>query len=773
MAFHACLDLQSIVESRLQTKGIWQADSEPVEGTGGFSPTGGCIRTLMDDLNAIIELEEERSARITGEMRATLAAEEADCQQKARELAELKRQKLEAAGWQEKREIDDQLERCRARYALRQYQDPKVLNQPYFGVLELEDDGLGSLSYCLGSQSFFDRSRKALVIDWREAPISRLYYEYEADELYEEEIRGRERSGRVRTKRRVDTTGGSLHRIMERGILLVRDHDGSWHRADETGAVARKEETGDHRLPEITALISREQFHAITRPESGIVLLQGGAGSGKTTVGLHRIAYLAYQDPARFDPRRTLVVMFNRALQRYISAVLPGLGVGSEALIETYHSWAVRRFRAAGINITFHAGEAPPDVTRLKKQAVMLALVDRYLERLLKESREWLLNELNRSRDPDCGQISSIVQGVRNTAAFSRLLNIHPCFTAASQPTARRLAIRRLQQRFADHVQDLHAALMERELIVEVLQQAGIEVSAETVDQLVSWQAALRDRRRIDFADTGILLRLMQQKGSAAACPGYAHLMVDEAQDLSEVELATLLNAADDHQSITICGDMAQKIKSEVGFDDPDGFAGFIRRQQHGGAPKVHADTLVVGYRATRQIMELAWHVLGEHGPMKVPREGERVAIIRTQNHAETVARAGAILEAYTRQRPNALVCVISRYKADADRLFRDLKRFGLQNLRRHSRDDFAFEPGIVITNAHQVKGLEFSAVLIINPGVSQYRDDAESRMLLHVVMTRAADRLWLIGHQPMAYGIESRFTISPGSLAGTPVTPL
>ena len=717
----------------------------------------------MDDLSAIIQLEEERIDRITGEMRATLAAEEADIRQKARELAELKRQRLEASGWREKREIDDQIERCRTRYTLRQYQDPKALNQPYFGVLELEDDGLGSLSYCLGSQSFFNRGGKALVIDWRDAPISRLYYEYEADELYEEEIRGRERSGRVRTKRQLETTGGALRKIMDRGVLLVRHQDGSWHRADDAGAVARKEEKGDHRLPEITALISREQFHAITRPESGTVLLQGGAGSGKTTVGLHRIAYLAYQDPERFDPRRILVVMFNRALQRYISGVLPGLGVGPEVLIETYHSWAVRRFRTASISITFHSGETPPEVTRLKKQAVMLGLIDRYLDRLLNESREWLLNELHQSQDPDCGQISGIVQSVANAAAFFRLLTTHPCFTATTQPAARKLAARRLQQRFANHVQDLHAALTARELIVEVLQQAGLEVPAETVDQLVLWQATLRDRRRIDFADTGILLRLMQQKGVAAACPGYAHIMVDEAQDLSEVELATLLNAADDHQSITICGDMAQKIKGDVCFDDPGGFAGFIRRQQrHTGASKVHADTLVVGYRATRQIMELAWHVLGEHGPMRVPREGQPVAIIRTQNHPETVAGAGAILEAYTRERPNALACVISRYKADANRIFRDLNQLGLQNLRRHSRDDFSFEPGIVVTNAHQVKGLEFSAVLVINPGISQYRDDPESRMLLHVVITRAADRLWLVGHQPMAYGIEDQFT--PGS---------
>ncbi len=149
-------------------------------------------------------------------MRATLASEEADRRQKDQELAELKRQKLEAIGWREKREFDEQIERSRARYALRHYQDARALNQPYFGILELEDDDLGALSYCIGPQSFFDRSGKALVIDWRDAPISRLYYEYEAGELYEEEIRKRERTGVVRTKRQVDTTGGELRKIKER-----------------------------------------------------------------------------------------------------------------------------------------------------------------------------------------------------------------------------------------------------------------------------------------------------------------------------------------------------------------------------------------------------------------------------------------------------------------------------------------------------------------------------------------------------------------------------
>ena len=80
-------------------------------------------------------------------------------------------------------------------------------------------------------------------------------------------------------------------------------------------------------MKEITPLIDPRQFELITRPDSGLVVIQGGAGSGKTTIGLHRLAYLAYQDPRRFRPDRMLVVVFNEALARYIAQVLPALGI--------------------------------------------------------------------------------------------------------------------------------------------------------------------------------------------------------------------------------------------------------------------------------------------------------------------------------------------------------------------------------------------------------------------------------------------------------------
>ncbi len=216
----------------------------------------------------------------------------------------------------------------------------------------------------VGKRGFIDRSSNVQIVDWRNAPVSRIYYRYEEGDDYEEEIAGRRVEGVVEARRNVSIARGNLRRIGTPQGTYLKDARGAWVQAVgqiDAGAPRRHGQGGapgrarpaqkgmlgvhhgvaraDKALPEIAALIDKEQFELITQPGSGIVVIQGGAGSGKTTVALHRVAYLNFQDGRRFKPQNMLFVVPSQALVRYVGGVLPALGVGGVPVV-TYTGWA-------------------------------------------------------------------------------------------------------------------------------------------------------------------------------------------------------------------------------------------------------------------------------------------------------------------------------------------------------------------------------------------------------------------------------------------------
>jgi hypothetical protein len=119
------------------------------------------------------------------------------------------------------------------------------------------------------------------------------------------------------------------------------------------------------------------QFDIITARHAGVVIVQGGAGSGKTTIGLHRLAYLAYTFPDRFQPQRLLVVTYGSGLAAYIDQVLPSLGTRGVRVLP-FHVWAEKELRAAvpWLRATI-VDEAPPAVTRVKSHPALLHELER------------------------------------------------------------------------------------------------------------------------------------------------------------------------------------------------------------------------------------------------------------------------------------------------------------------------------------------------------------------------------------------------------------
>ncbi|HVZ36374.1 MAG TPA: UvrD-helicase domain-containing protein, partial [Polyangiaceae bacterium] len=276
---------------------------------------------------------------------------------------------------------------------------------PYFGRMVLREGGRNR-EILIGRSTYIDTRASVRIVDWRDAPVSRLYYRYDEGDSYEETFGEREVEGEVLTRRSLTIVDAHLRRIVAPQGVFVR-RSGAWkrgggglklqggqgsalrpeqHRVGKLG-VGNDEGGEDRHLRAITALIDPRQFELITKPDSGLVVIQGGAGSGKTTIGLHRLAYLAFQDKRRFRPDRMLVIAFNQALVRYISQVLPALevtGVG----VRTYIEWAARLRASHFPELTRKQAEDTPSVvTRLKKHPAMLKAIDDHVAELADQLR--------------------------------------------------------------------------------------------------------------------------------------------------------------------------------------------------------------------------------------------------------------------------------------------------------------------------------------------------------------------------------------------------
>jgi DNA helicase-2/ATP-dependent DNA helicase PcrA len=162
----------------------------------------------------------------------------------------------------------------------------------------------------------------------------------------------------------------------------------------------------------------------------------------------------------------------------------------------------------------------------------------------------------------------------------------------------------------------------------------------------------------------------------------------------------------------------------------------------------VDVEPLRIAYRSTREILALARHAMGplaDAEPPQAPRSGAPVEAHRFPGTGAAVAFLAEALRPLMAREPRATVAILARHPEQADRYFDGLARAEIPSLRRVRAQDFAFQPGIEVTDIRQVKGLEFDYVVLVDVNASTFGSDDEARHLFHIGATRAAHQLWLI----------------------------
>jgi DNA helicase-2/ATP-dependent DNA helicase PcrA len=410
---------------------------------------------------------------------------------------------------------------------------PVDAKSPYFGHLKLSDRKK-TRDVLIGSRGFVTTGSSVAIVDWRNAPVSRIYYCYDEGDDYDENFGGRSTSGMVVARRTVSIVDGELRRVAWSGGSVARRGDGSWVAIpiDQrptlkggAGAATRPPEPGkatfslykgqkgklgvvgdeslreDKHLKEITALIDPTQFKAITQPESGIVILQGGAGSGKTTVALHRAAYLHFQDPQTFSPKKMAIVVKSAPLTEYISRVLPSLDVHGTQVVTLNDFMSKTRKKVMPELKKGDIADVPAAVARLKKHPGVLHL----LEESVRHEAELLGQEMVEKADMNAKKaVETRWAHLQNLALVPRIREMTKWLEGAAADragltNAGRGAVLGVLRRAKGSAQDVTAAwaelLTDAELVKSAIEKkkSGGPVSDQEIEELVKWVSQQAD----------------------------------------------------------------------------------------------------------------------------------------------------------------------------------------------------------------------------------------------------------------------------------------
>jgi len=529
----------------------------------------------------------------------------------------------------------------------------------------------------IGRLGISDEGYEPLVVDWR-APIAAAFYR--ATPLEPMGLR-RRRHVHMRQRRVVGLDDELLD------IDAARDGDVSL--VGEAALLAAVARPRGERMGDIVATIQREQDDVIRAPLDGVTVVQGGPGTGKTAVALHRVAYLLYTNRDRIEHSGVLIIGPSARFLRYIGDVLPGLGERS-----------VRMARVVDLlGEGLATLDEPPVLQRIKGDARMATVLDRL-------ARRW---PWSRVRDEEWDDLP---------VTMLRVL-------LSDQDLLRRVGGDVLP---ADAVATLAGTVRDGWTEADI---ALLDVLVATVER----RRPRRDRRRdeelriaetIDLlgvdhgrhAEVRRLLRRQIQPDITGDDDVYGHIVVDEAQELSPMQWRMLVRRCPSG-SMTVVGDLDQAM-SATALHDWEGLTPHLH-----GRLSVHE--LTVNYRTPAEIMayvEQRTAITGirHHPPQSVRYSGREpqitsVALERLE-HAVHGALAGVAGEPGT-------VAVIAAASL-IDRVASS-----------------AIDDEVPVITAQQAKGLEFDAVVLVGP--AQIARETSGGAALYVALTRATRDLTVL----------------------------
>ena len=643
--------------------------------------------------------------------------------------------------------------------------------QAYFAHLDFTPEGGAPETHYLGRWGVHDSSTLDVVVaDWR-SPVANLYYSGQVGPMDYEAPDGRVQ-GELTLKRMLTVEGDKLISLFDSGVVSQ-----DAYLQGVLGSVS------SDRLKEIVTTIQAEQNLVIRHPLRQNLIVQGVAGSGKTTIALHRIAWLLYAFRDTLRPEQMMILAPNPLFLSYISQVLPDLGV--ERVTQTTfaglcQSWMgkhaprmqlVSRLEEK-LTGTASSRAAMGEVLRRKASLDMKRSIEGFLDGyqaeilpsnglrfgghvlytpeevqdiFLKQLRPFPLaqriDELKKYIKKRLLQVAEAMKAAMDKMAQDRLTLLLSSLPDGEERRARaRKLLQSRDDRMAEIDQRAKQYLKEFPSLFPDLSLLTVYRTYLTRHESQAVQGAtlpLLDKKRVQQEDLAALCSICQAVYGLPKKP-LRHIVMDECQDFSPYQLA-LLREHYPAATFTLVGDLMQGIHEEEGISD---YQQWMEPVFGGEATLLQ---LVTSYRNTVEIMTLASRmaqrhpVPGQRTAKPVLRHGEEPTITAYTTDKERYAELRQQVRTWLDEGYHT-IALIEKTRAGAEHLYKLLKAD--LPVRLMKEDDTDYQGGVLILPAAMVKGLEFDCVAVCNASSAEFADDPFLCRMLYVMLTRPLHRL-------------------------------
>lgn len=607
-----------------------------------------------------------------------------------------------------------------------------ALKKAYFGRIDYEDKTYGAAE-CryIGKNGVTRNSNDVVIVDWR-APVSSVYYENQPGEGRYEVPGSTPVEIDLHKKRTYDIEGNQ--------ILGFYDDDVA---ANDELLVKYLSQNKEAVLGDIIATIQKEQNQIIRDVPCKNIIVQGVAGSGKTTVALHRISYLLYNYEEKYKPSEFCIVGSSDMLLNYISSGLPELDVNhvSQMRMDLFlphlmgSAWK-KKYQVIPDDSMAPTKSKLPFVNDLetflhnwKENALQLQDIrDKQLGSILTENN--LRDTLMRSPQLSLLQVEKLFnERIRSRIKF---------LCTEKDETFQKEKLAQYKKYFDSSQKKWTELQIYSEFLIWLGQKNGnTDIWKDTLEHVAKGQLDLYDTAALAIIWKRILMKKSQEE--------FSQIIIDEAQDFGEMIYYVMKQLLWDCY-FTIMGDVSQNIRYETGMNDWDALKEVLFQKENDSFY-----VLAKSYRNTIEISRCAGTVLekasqGSYKIQPVIRHGKDVEI--TIESKDKLPRILKETVEKTRNKGYETIAVICRNEQES---------LEVKELLGIQQEEEAFHNGVMVLPVTLTKGLEFDVVILWKPDRIHYAENTKEAKLLYVAITRALHELYMIGDEELSPLLNSR----------------